>query len=555
MGWVKDAAGINRKVALAEARNKEEAKQLEAELRMKSRRQRDGLEPLPTDRRLTLGALLTWWLDTYVKGGPSEGRERSRLRVHFEGSDLWPLPVATLTPGKLETFLQRKLQAGIAPASVNKLRAMVRTAWNYARKAELLHGDNPAADVAQRKVPKRAPSFLEAHEVPRVLAELRPGDRDMVAVAVYAGLRKGELFGLRKRDVDLDRGLLMVAQSYDRGTTKGRREESVPIAPGLVPYLEHALSASPGGLLFPRPDGSMRTKEDKLADRLQGALNRAGIVEGWRHVCRWWKLHPEPKRYEERHPDNARRRCAVCSHMLFPRALPRRFRLHDTRHTAATLMLSAGVDLFAVAKILRHKDPRVTFDTYSHLTRGYLRTQIDKVDLGASLAAPVQTMPAHSGTAADAGSLGGPSVHSSPGRNRDGTKRSPPERAAFVHSSLLSPEDRFAGPSSRSSLAVADGLATPVPQPTENASEPAREILPVSEGAQVAGATGFEPVAFGFGVRARGVHNPYPGQRAPPRRQVKTNRALDASYLGPSRSRSRGPCGVVCFSTEGWTNV
>jgi integrase len=139
----------------------------------------------------------------------------------------------------------------MAPASVNKLRAMVRTAWNCARKAEKLHGDNPAADVARRKVPKRAPSFLEAHEVPRVLAELRPDDRDMIAVAVYAGLRKGELFGLRKRDVDLGRGLLLVAQSYDRGTTKGRREERVPIAPGLVPYLEHALSASEGELLFP----------------------------------------------------------------------------------------------------------------------------------------------------------------------------------------------------------------------------------------------------------------------------------------------------------------
>jgi integrase-like protein len=356
-------------------------------------------------------------------------------------------------------------------------------------------------------VPKRAPSFLEAHEVPRVLAELSPGDRDMVAVAVYAGLRKGDLFGLRKRDVDLARHLLMVTQSYDRGTTKGRREESVPVAPGLVPYLEHALSASPGGLLFPRPDGSMRTKEDKLADRLQGALNRAGIVEGWRHVCRWWKLHPEPNRYEESHSDNARRRCPVCSRMLFPRAVPRRFRLHDTRHTAATLMLAAGVDLYAVAKILRHKDPRVTFDTYSHLVPGYLRTQIDKVDLGASLAGPVQTTPARSGTAMDAGLLGGASVHSSPGRNGDGTKRSPPEQAAFVHSSLLSREDRFAG-SSRPSLAIAGDVATPVPQPIENASEAAREILPVSEGAQVAGATGFEPVAFGFGVCSTGLHNP-----------------------------------------------
>lgn len=54
------------------------------------------------------------------------------MRVHFTGTDLVRLPVAALTPGKLETFLQEKLQKGMAPASVNKLRAMVRTAWSSA---------------------------------------------------------------------------------------------------------------------------------------------------------------------------------------------------------------------------------------------------------------------------------------------------------------------------------------------------------------------------------------------------------------------------------------
>jgi hypothetical protein len=53
----------------------------------------------------------------------------------------------------------------------------------------------------------------------------------------------------------------------------------------------------------------------------------------------------------------------VCERVLFPRPVPRPLRLHDTRHTAATLMLAAGVDLFAVAKFLRHKDARVTSST------------------------------------------------------------------------------------------------------------------------------------------------------------------------------------------------
>ena len=65
--------------------------------------------------------------------------------------------------------------------------------------------------------------------------------------------------------------------------------------------------------------------------------------------------------------------------LLWAKALPRRFRLHDTRHTTATLLLAAGVDLYAVARILRHSDPKITFETYAHLVPGYLHAQIDRL--------------------------------------------------------------------------------------------------------------------------------------------------------------------------------
>src|SRR5258705_13851892 len=65
--------------------------------------------------------------------------------------------------------------------------------------------------------------------------------------------------------------------------------------------------------------------------------------------------------------------------LLWAKALPRKFRLHDTRHTTATLLLAAGVDLYAVARILRHSDPKVTFETYAHLVPGYLHAQIDRL--------------------------------------------------------------------------------------------------------------------------------------------------------------------------------
>ena len=151
----------------------------------------------------------------------------------------------------------------------------------------------------------------------------------------------------------------MVRRSYDRESTKGARDETVPIATALVPYLQEALEAAPGALLFPRPDGEIRTEDDKLGKCLRSALNRAGIVDGYLHLCRRCKRKGTP--HEEKHTDCRRRRCPKCGMLLWAKALPRRFRLHDTRHTTATLLLAAGVDRYAVARILRHSDPKITF--------------------------------------------------------------------------------------------------------------------------------------------------------------------------------------------------
>jgi integrase len=64
--------------------------------------------------------------------------------------------------------------------------------------------------VKLRRVPKRKPTFLEAHEVAPVLTQIAERWQPFFATAIYTGLRKGELIGLRKRDVDVRRGLLTV---------------------------------------------------------------------------------------------------------------------------------------------------------------------------------------------------------------------------------------------------------------------------------------------------------------------------------------------------------
>jgi integrase len=64
-------------------------------------------------------------------------------------------------------------------------------------------------------------------------------------------MRRGELFALRKSDVDLTFGTILVARSNARDSTKGGHADLIPIATPLFPILKHQLEHAPGSLVFP----------------------------------------------------------------------------------------------------------------------------------------------------------------------------------------------------------------------------------------------------------------------------------------------------------------
>jgi integrase len=99
-----------------------------------------------------------------------------------------------------------------------------------------------------------------------------------------------------------------------------------------------------------------------LANILRSALRRAGIVTGYKHLCRRSGCE-----HRELAQDNALRRCPKCNMKLWSSGIVRPIRFHDTRHTTATLLLKAGVPLATVQKILRHTDSRITSEIYGHL--------------------------------------------------------------------------------------------------------------------------------------------------------------------------------------------
>lgn len=201
--------------------------------------------------------------------------------------------------------------------------------------------------------------------------------------AVYTGMRKGELLGLQKSDVDLVSGTIAVRRSYDHETTKGGHADLIPLATPLRAYLATAMLGSRSEYVFPAEDGSMRSEDTKLQQVLQRALARAGMVQGYQHVCRRKGCD-----HKERTKDRALRHCPKCNMKLWPKGIPRPMRFHDLRGTTATLLARAGVGLVVAQRILRHSDPRLTPNIYSRVDLADLQAGIDRMGIPGAPAAP-----------------------------------------------------------------------------------------------------------------------------------------------------------------------
>ncbi len=373
------------------ARNERDAKSLAHQLEQKSEKIRLELEQNPGTFEGTFGQLCAWAYETHFSLLKGADHDRVSLRRHGEESRLGQLPVAEVTSVELtqyfseleHTLTVRKKPMG--PGTINRIRARFSKVFELARDHGLFvfAGENPALGTKSRREPRRPSSTLSIEEIPRVLEALPDSWRGLFATCLFSGLRKGEVFALEKRDVNLQRRVLLIQRSHEHDSTKGGGFAPVPIHEDLVPYLEEAL-LSPGPFLFPNEQGQRRNRRHKLPPILRAALVRAGIVERYDHVCRRRiaPLEGPAKQcgHVESHPDDLPRRCPECHMKLWPVGVARPIRFHDTRHSFATHALESGASLVAVQKILRHSDPRLTTRTYGHLATQHLRDAVNRID-------------------------------------------------------------------------------------------------------------------------------------------------------------------------------
>jgi integrase len=364
---------------------KAEAKEFARRLEHLADQQRRGLAPVEQPSSMTFGDLMAWHDEQF---GALKRSNSDRLLARKHLTALERLPLVEVTPARIDEVLTAKTDV-LAPKTLNNLRAWIQGVFAKAIQRQVWTRANPADAVPRRTVPKRMPSYLKPDEVQAMLAQLPETWRGFFATAVYTGMRRGEVVGLQRRDVDLEAGTIVVTRSWDSDTTKGRRARLLPIHPELRPYLVAAMEASTSALVFARPDGAMQSTHAHLPRLLRSALNSAGLVDGWVMKCRRCSHRETSKTSEPK-------RCPECGFKLWASPVPRRVRFHDLRHTTATLMLKSGASLAVVQRMLGHTDPNVTANTYGHLDLDDLRRGVERLSFGGVVEAeapPAEVLP------------------------------------------------------------------------------------------------------------------------------------------------------------------
>jgi integrase len=245
-------------------------------------------------------------------------RQRVILNWWKEKIGTYTLATISVRPDLLGKARDELLTEGSAPATVVRYMAGLSKAFSNAVKEWHWLRDNPLRNISKPQEPRGRMRYLDDEERPRLLAACRRSEYKALYLVVLwlitTGMRRGELFGLRWQDVDLERRVAVLQD------TKNGDRRSVPIIPEVVQLL--------------REHGKVRTLNQEL-------IFAPTSADMWLFDKAWYAALREAKIKD--------------------------FRLHDLRHCAASYAAMSGASVPELAALLGHKTLAMV-KRYSHLS-------------------------------------------------------------------------------------------------------------------------------------------------------------------------------------------
>ncbi|MBO1750496.1 site-specific integrase [Actinotalea sp. BY-33] len=323
-----------------------------------------------TDASMTVGDWAMTWLETTLRASPRKATTKELYR-RLVLTCLLPTRLARrrldqLRPSHVDEFIielsssrsrHRRTEDAqaplLAPATVQRVFYVTRLVLNGAVREGLL-GRNPALVVRPPRARRHAARFLSATEMEAFLEAARPTRAyPLLAFIAATGVRKGEALALRWSDVDLDGRQVLIRATLARvdgtlvasepKTASSRR--TLPLSPPVVELLRRLATA--------------QEAERAHAGNLWVETGFVFTTETGGPID----------------PRNVLRAAKVAA----AKAGLDGVTVHTLRHSAATVMLEAGVHLKAVSEILGHADIRVTADVYGHVSTEVTRAAMESL--------------------------------------------------------------------------------------------------------------------------------------------------------------------------------
>jgi integrase len=289
-----------------------------------------------TDPRLSKITVEDWaerWLRTksHLKPKTLAGY-RSNLQAHvipaFGGYQLRHVDRMAV-----EDWVADLQASGLGPSGIRQARQVLNSMLTLAVDAGYLPS-NPVDGVRTPRQPEPSMLFLDADQVERLATSIHEPYGTLVYLLAYGGLRWGEAAALRRGRCDLVQSRIEVAESVSEaggelhfGPTKNHRSRIVGI-PGflrdlLSEHLDQHVPDETDALVFTSPLGAPLRNSNFRRQVWYTAVERAELPQG--------------------------------------------LRIHDLRHTCASLLIAAGANPKAVQVHLGHSSISVTMDRYTHL--------------------------------------------------------------------------------------------------------------------------------------------------------------------------------------------
>jgi len=275
------------------------------------------------------------FMERYGNGKASlrEGTSRiARLKAYFGTRKLSSITVADIENYRITRLGEpdkRDKKSKISRSTVDREITILRSMLSKAVKWGLL-AKNPANAVEDYKADKKRTRFLTIEEIRGLKratkrthsAILRPA----VILALETGMRKGELLGLRWQDINFEAGQILIRE------TKSGEDRRVPMSRRARWVLAKLAARDPLHEWVFQTEGR------------DGGPKRAGDIKTP------WARALTLAQVEDLH-------------------------FHDLRHTFASHFAMKGGNLYALAKILGHASPKMTLDTYAHLSPQFVNDQ------------------------------------------------------------------------------------------------------------------------------------------------------------------------------------